>query len=349
MRGRAFGFVAILIVTWTAARIGFALMSDVQGPGGGDVVVLADKRASQIPKSIFDKQTRRMAFGSTFLVAKKVRMLPRKQPVLRRVASFQEGIVERHIEAEPDRPSTDFGPSEVVTSKAVTTFQIGSRQEAAPRRPFKIHAYSFWRQGDSAQGILGNGQYGGSQSAVLMAISLRRFRNESSDSRFALVGRASVSHDRPRERELSAGLRWHPSASAPVQLSLERRFRLERADAFAALVSGGYDGAALPLGFLLDGYGQAGFVTGKAGGGFANIQVHALKPVATLENKAVAAGLGVWGGGQSQIMRLDVGPSLRANLHARSTHLRMDASWRFRIAVDARPGDGPAVTLSTSF
>lgn len=344
MRGRAFGFVAILIVTWIAARIGFALMSDGQGPGGGDVVVLADTRASQIPKSIFDKQTRRMAFGSTFLAAKKVRMLPRRQPILRRAAMFQADIGERHIEAESYRPSTDFGPS-----KAVTTFQIGSRQEADSRRPVQIHAYSFWRRGDAAQGILSNGQYGGSQSAVLMAISLQRFRNEGSASRFALIGRASVSHDRPRERELSAGLRWHPSASAPVQLSLERRFRLERADAFAALISGGYDGAALPLGFLLDGYGQAGFVTGKAGGGFADIQVHALKPVAALENKTVAAGLGVWGGGQSQIMRLDVGPSLRADLHARSTHLRLDASWRFRIAGDARPGDGPAVTLSTSF
>jgi hypothetical protein len=188
-------------------------------------------------------------------------------------------------------------------------------------RLIKLYAYSFWRQGDAAQGVLGNGQYGGSQSALLMTIPLLEFPNDVSISRFSLIGQASVAHDDVRAREWSAGLRWHPSAAFPAQLSLERRFRPDRPDAFAAYVSGGHDGTSLPLGFALDGYGPA----------------------------KLAAGAGAWAGGQSDIMRVDIGPSVRANLQAGATSLRLDASWRFRIVGNARPGDGPAVTLSTSF
>jgi hypothetical protein len=103
------------------------------------------------------------------------------------------------------------------------------------------------------------------------------------------------------------------------------------------------------LGFALDGYGQAGFVTGKSGGGFADAQLHALKNIAGHGHATLAAGAGAWAGGQSDIVRVDIGPSVRANLKAGATSLRLDTSWRFRIVGNARPGDGPAVTLSTSF
>ncbi|WP_397590790.1 hypothetical protein [Sphingorhabdus sp.] len=63
----------------------------------------------------------------------------------------------------------------------------------------------------------------------------------------------------------------------------------------------------------------------------------------------LSAGGGIWGGGQSDIMRLDVAPSARAWVPAGPARLRIDASWRFRVAGDAQPGNGPAVTLSTSF
>jgi hypothetical protein len=216
-------------------------------------------------------------------------------------------------------------------------------------RPIQIYAYSFWRQGNTAQGALGNGQYGASQSALLMTIPLLRYRRERSVSHFALIGRASVSHDTLREREWAAGLLWRPSAAFPAQLSLERRFRPDRPDAVAAFVSGGHDGTSLPLGFALDGYGQAGFVTGKSGGGFADAQLHILRNIASDGQSKLAVGAGAWAGGQSDILRVDIGPSGRANLKIGATSLRLDASWRFRIVGNARPGDGPAVTLSTSF
>ncbi len=48
-------------------------------------------------------------------------------------------------------------------------------------------------------------------------------------------------------------------------------------------------------------------------------------------------------------MRLDVGPAICVQIPLGGTEMRVDASWRFRIAGTARPDSGPAVTLSTSF
>ena len=78
-------------------------------------------------------------------------------------------------------------------------------------------------------------------------------------------------------------------------------------------------------------------------------QLHALKNMASNERISLTVGAGAWAGGQSNIMRVDMGPSVRAKLQAGKMSLRLDASWRFRIVGNARPGDSPAVTLSTSF
>lgn len=333
MRGRAFGFVAIICVTWVAARIGFTLFSNDSRHVSGDKSVSAIARP---PLPFMHK-----AVAPTFSAVKKVPLSSRRRSKFRYAEPHGGHSTSAQIEAQPDN---DYVPFEATASVLAEP-----KKTVRSPRPVQIYAYSFWRRGDAAQGVLGNGQYGGSQSALVVRVPLLRFRNNRNPSRLALIGRAAMSHDDPREREFAAGLQWRPSASLPAQFALERRFRPDREDAFAGFVSGGHDKAALPLGFALDAYGQAGFVTGKDGGGFADVQMHALKPVIALRRASLAAGAGTWGGGQSHIMRLDIGPSLRADLQSGSAQFRLDASWRFRIAGNAQPGSGPAVTLSTSF
>ncbi|MBB3941805.1 hypothetical protein GGR91_000027 [Sphingorhabdus rigui] len=220
-----------------------------------------------------------------------------------------------------------------------------------PQAPqgFEVYAYSFWRHGSSPAGTLGNGQYGASQSAVIAAIPVLRFSGNPGLSRLSMAGRISVAHGSVRERELAAGVRWRPVARIPVQIIAERRFRQDRPDAFAALVAGGQSGVKLPLRFRLDGYGQAGFVSGQGGGPFADVAVQAHRPIAQSQRASFAIGAGVWGGGQDNVMRVDVGPNIRANVTTRGAVLQLDASWRWRVAGQAQPGHGPAVTLSTSF
>ena len=61
-------------------------------------------------------------------------------------------------------------------------------------------------------------------------------------------------------------------------------------------------------------------------------------------------GAGVWGAAQADgalIDRLDAGPSLRLR-HDRLP-LGLSADWRFRLAGNAEPGSGPALTVYASF
>lgn len=349
MRGQAFGFVAFLCATWVAARIGFILIAD------RDRQVAPDHKASAgaIAQPVtYIKQGRPLSHVATNTRSaanrtKGLAFAPFPTPLESMAVRSPRKIYVRRDNAGDWMPDGN-APSDA-SSGAITSSLADPPKKGRSRNPIQIYAYSFWRQGNMAQGALGNGQYGGSQSALLMTIPLLRHRRERSVSRFSLVGRASVSHDDLREREWAAGLLWRPSAAFPAQLSLERRFRPDRPDAVAAFVSGGHDGTSLPLGFTLDGYGQAGFVTGKSGGGFADAQLHILKNIASDRQSKLAVGAGAWMGGQSDIMRVDIGPSGRANLKVGATSLRLDASWRFRIVGNARPGDGPAVTLSTSF
>lgn len=108
-------------------------------------------------------------------------------------------------------------------------------------------------------------------------------------------------------------------------------------------------GRKQPFAFTVDAYGQAGFVSGKDAGAFVDVQLAAQRPLASQGGAQLSAGGGIWAGRQSHIMRLDIGPSVRALIPVGPAILRMDASWRFRVAGDAQPVNGPAVTLSTNF
>jgi hypothetical protein len=262
------------------------------------------------------------------------------------------------IALQPEGPTPFFfsagtpvriSPAFLPTDPDVVTPIGAPLRSATTPQGFEVYAYSFWRRGASPAGTLGNGQYGGSQSAVIAAIPVLRFSGNPGHSRLSMAGRVSVAHGSVRERELAAGVRWRPVARIPVQVIAERRFRENRPGAFAALVAGGQSGVKLPLGFRLDGYGQAGFVSGQGGGPFADVAAQAHRSIAQSQRASFAIGAGVWGGGQDNVLRMDIGPNMRANISAGSAVFQFDASWRVRVAGHAQPRNGPAVTLSTSF
>ncbi|MFN3620307.1 hypothetical protein [Sphingorhabdus sp.] len=346
MRGRAIGFVVLMCAGWTAARIIFTVLNYQHA-----ITPAQNSRTEHIPPqrthADLSEASSQESPQTNAAVAEPFYPNPKHLPILHIAKAVGEtpaaapNIVMLQNALPDQRSHIDPLAVPLFAPPPALAKPYGSR-------PFNIYAYSFWRLGDVAQGVLGNGQYGGSQSALIATIPLSGFSKERI-TRLAFTGRASVSHDRMPAREVAAGLQWRPAARFPVQLTIERRIRPNRADAFAAFVSGGHDGVALPLHFTLDGYGQAGVVTGNIGGGFVDGQLHALRHVGARGDMRLAAGAAAWGGGQSQIMRLDIGPSVRAILPVGSAKLRIDASWRFRVAGNAEPGDGPAVILSTSF
>lgn len=352
MQGRAFGFLALLGASWVVTRIGIAMVA----PSGADVFVGTPRSPTAatnfVSPAVHDRQQdpRIMANSRT---GRRTSPNLVGQKILRMKAT--SALWPSQGDRSPD-PKAGFFPQipsartdTVARQPALVMPYALERSGKSAKRPFDIYAYSFWRRGSAQTGTLGNGQYGGSQSALITDVPLLRFGADRNTARLALTGRLAVAHGAPRERELAAGLKWRPSIDIPVNISVERRFRQDRPDAFAVFVAGGQSQIVLPLKFRLDGYGQAGVVSGKLGGAFADMMLQARRPVGRVGPANVIVGAGAWAGGQDKVLRVDVGPSVAAVVPVAGAQFRLEASWRLRVAGNADPGNGPAVSLSTSF
>ena len=323
MRGRALACVAVLCVSWVTVRIGFTTM-DIRDASPIDHD--ADPNPVRIRPVVTPPNARTL-----------IRQIPKHGVAARAVRHAQN--ISTKIAVEPEATAPLFfsagthwriSPAAFLPTDADAAIPIDApRPNAQAPQAFEVYAYSFWRRGGSPTGTLGNGQYGGSQSAVIAAIPVLRFSGNHSPARLSIAGRVSVAHGQMRERELAAGVRWRPVARIPVQVIAERRFRQDRPDAFAALVAGGQS-VHLPLRFRLDGYGQAGFVSGQGGGPFADVAAHAYRSIAQSQRASFAIGAGIWAGGQGNLMRMDIGPNMRAKVTAGGAQFLFDASWRWR-------------------
>ncbi len=344
MRGRALASIALLCGTWVTARIAVTTMDIRAASQTGHETYPNPVRMGSVPKlasaQTFTRQSPRHSVAAPAVL--------HAQNSQGKIALPPEGAAPLFFSA--DTPARISPPAAFLPTDPDVVSEISAPPPSATTpQPFEVYAYSFWRRGSSPAGTLGNGQYGGSQSAMIAAIPVLRFSGNPNLSRLSMAGRVSVAHGSVREKELAAGVRWRPVARIPVQVIAERRFRENRPDAFAALVAGGQSGVKLPLGFRLDGYGQAGFVSGQGGGPFADVAAQAHRSIAQSQRASFAIGAGIWGGGQDNVMRMDIGPNIRANISAGSAVFQFDASWRVRVAGHAQPRNGPAVTLSTSF
>ena len=149
-----------------------------------------------------------------------------------------------------------------------------------------------------------------------------------------------------RGGEFAAGVRVQPIASIPVWITAERRQRLgqfsDGRNDFALFFEGGVYQRPMPWRFSLDAYLQGGIVGVRSRDGFIDGGFALTRPV----YKRFSAGFGVWGGAQPGLYRLDAGP--RISMQVRR-NVRVHFDWRQRLAGNALPGSGPAVTLAGDF
>jgi hypothetical protein len=127
-----------------------------------------------------------------------------------------------------------------------------------------------------------------------------------------------------------------------MHLLVERRQKLgeQGRSAFAAMAYGGVsDVAAGPL--RIDAYGQAGVVGARSRDLFADGSASVSLPLA-----GARVGAGVWAAVQPGVSRIDLGPRASLRLPGEVT---LAVDWRLRVAGEAAPRSGPAVTLSTDF
>lgn len=102
-------------------------------------------------------------------------------------------------------------------------------------------------------------------------------------------------------------------------------------------------------GVALRGYAQAGYVGGKASTGFADGSLIAERQAGSVAKARSAFGVGAWGGIQRDSARLDVGPSTSVAFSIGSGAGRLSVDYRLRVAGNAAPGQGMALTLSAGF
>lgn len=190
--------------------------------------------------------------------------------------------------------------------------------------------------------------YGSSQAGAVLAFRLA----PSSPHRPVVYARASQALVRNGESELALGLRARPLAQLPLDLHAEMRATRRsggtelRPSAFATI---GMERSDLPFGLETRAYAQAGWVGGKYATPFVDGQIVAERELADFDLARVSVGAGSWGGAQRGAERLDIGPTTSLRIKIGDTSARLSADYRIRVAGDAVPGSGVAVTLISGF
>lgn len=187
-------------------------------------------------------------------------------------------------------------------------------------------------------------QLGGSQAGARLTYLLLP------EARLALAGRFSTAL-RSRQREAAIGLDWQPTR-LPVHVVAEQRIGIDNARGGPALgVIAGLGPVPLAAGLTVDGYGQAGVIARDGTEGYADGAVRVSQVVASPGAARIELGLGAWGAAQRGATRLDAGPSASAvvPLGSGGAAVRLSLEWRARLAGNATPTSGPALSIGTDF
>ena len=195
------------------------------------------------------------------------------------------------------------------------------------------------RQGQALgpSSLANGGQLGGSQAGARLTYNVTR--------QVAASLRSSSDIGR-RGGEVAAGMRIQPVLGIPVWVTAERRQRIGRygsgRNAFALFLEGGVYQRPMPWHFSLDAYFQGGVVGMHRRDRFVDGGLTLTRPV----YRNFSGGFGVWGGAQPGIYRVDAGPRVTMNVR---NNIKVHVDWRQRLAGNAQPGSGPAITLAGDF
>jgi hypothetical protein len=238
-------------------------------------------------------------------------------------------------------PSSDSEPRN-------TPFPYLAPQNEGSRSRWSADGWLLWRQDSDSPLLSGRPSYGRSQAGAVLRYELA----PSNRHRPQAYLRATTALEGARERDFAAGLSARPLSSIPVRLHAEARVS-ERAGGNevrpAAFATTELPSLSLPGNLRAEAYAQAGYVGGDFETAFVDGQARIDRTIAADEDFDLRAGAGVWGGAQEDSGRLDVGPSASLTFRLGETTGRVAADYRFRVAGDARPASGPALTLSAGF
>ncbi|QZH73838.1 MAG: hypothetical protein JY451_08595 [Erythrobacter sp.] len=251
--------------------------------------------------------------------------------------------------AEPLSPPANFAQAD---GNPQPTY-VPHAAEAMRRDPvnlprWSMDAWAMWRQDDPSPLLSGRPSYGRSQAGAVLRYHLAPASGHAPQ----LHLRGSVALEGLQEREAAFGGSARPIPGVPVRLAAEARVsetdRGTEARAAAYAVTE-LAPVRLPGGFSGEVYAQGGYVSGNFATPFVDGQARITRELAGSEDFRLEAGGGAWGGAQEDARRLDVGPSAAVSFRVGAARGRISADYRFRVAGDAKPASGPALTLSAGF
>jgi hypothetical protein len=226
-----------------------------------------------------------------------------------------------------------------------------SAQRGADR--WSLYAYAYWR--GNAGGGAAVAAPGAAQPPVLggSQLGLRLDRRLDAAGRvraYARVTAAPMTGGRSAA-DAALGLAWRPADALPVDLHVERREALAGGGRgqMLAYAAGGTQDRPLALGLRGHVYGQAGVAGFGDPALFADGQLQVDRIVTDRADLRFSLGAVAAGGVQRGAAQLDIGPRAALSLPKLGEGTRLALDWRERIAGDARPASGLALTLSAGF
>jgi hypothetical protein len=253
----------------------------------------------------------------------------------------------------PPQIAALFNPPAPIAPAAEPFQPAMAQREAYTEDRWSADAWILLREDTTTAVTSGRGSYGQSQVGMVVRYRLA----PSSGHRPTLYYRASRALAGAQESEAALGVAARPLPGLPVTVAAEVRLTrsggrtLTRPAAYAVTE---FSPVEMPGGFTGEAYLQAGYVGGEFSTAFVDGQLRAEREVFDLgELGEVTAGGGAWGGAQKGATRLDIGPSASLRLDLGGTPqgipARVSMDWRFRVAGEAEPRSGPALTISAGF
>lgn len=210
---------------------------------------------------------------------------------------------------------------------------------------WRASSWIMWRPGGTGgNAITGAGRLGGSQAGFRMEYELA----PRSASRLVAYGRLTSAFAHPAAPESAVGLAIQPIRAVPISIAVERRIALGKGarNANTIMAVGGFGPTVIAPAIAAEGYAQAGVVGFERQDSFIDGK---LALSTRLSHTPFRLGAALSGGAQPGISRLDIGPELQIRLPLPQMGTRILVEWRERIAGDASPGSGLAITLAADF
>ncbi len=221
-----------------------------------------------------------------------------------------------------------------------------ARERRRLNRQWSVNAYALFRDAGADGSAAASPVLGGGQSGAMMAYLIDPLAQRP----LAIIARFYAAHDNRNlidgdTAQGAFGVRWQPRSG--VSIAAERLVGIGRATSGDWNIRVAAGGERRIRRVMVDGYGEAG-VRGN-GDVYAGGQARAAVALGRLGGVAFSAGPGAWGSVQSgftTVSRVDLGVGVIGSLPA---GVAVTADWRWRVAGNAAPVSGPAVTVSFGF